>query len=805
MKYIYVFAFLSATLCATAQDNAPSIKGIVKDQNGESAPFVAVVLLDKDSVIIKTDVAKDNGSFSFLNVKEGEYQIATSSVQFRQFVSPRFSYVANTSHDLGNITLSASVQELKEVQITAAKQMVEIHPDKTVFNVQGTINSAGNDGMDLLSKAPGIMVDNNDNLIVMGKSGVLIYIDGKRVQLRGDDLTAMLRSIRSENIDAIEVITNPSAKYDAEGNAGIINIKLKRDANLGLNGSVVLGGSRDIQNRFNAGLTLNNRTRKTNVFGAYSFYDNTGENHFDMDKKVNGFLLENKSRDTWNNVGNDIRLGADYFINKQHTIGLLATGSIIDRSNKTRARTPIVDFSGNTVPQVLVARNTQQFDTQNKNINVNYQFTGKKSTLNVDADYGRYDNVSGNYQPNIYYDEMEETEISRNANRNDRDTEIRIQTLKADYEITAAKGKVGAGFKLSSVNSQNTLLFFNEEGGELVYDPTRSNTFEYTENISAFYINYNRKFGDKTSMNAGVRSETTHSLGELIAKTNIENEPVERTYSNLFPSLGLTYELDKKNKLGVSYSKRVDRPNYQNLNPFEFKLDELTFMRGNPFLKPQYTDNYQLTYSWNSKLNMMFSYSITHDFFAQVMQSTGEKGSLMITKNLADGENIAGNISYPVDLTDWWNVRGNINVYYSAYDAYLDGVNFNLDVVAYNASFQSTITMPKEFKLECSAWYNSPTIWRGTIKTNAMWSSTIGVRKGIFKNGQLSASVNDVFNTQRWYMHSDFGGMQVDGTGRFSFRRFIVGFNYRFGNQKVKASRNRKSGLEEEKSRLGDN
>jgi iron complex outermembrane recepter protein len=805
MKYIYVFLLFAVSLVANAQDNAPSIKGILKDQNGESAPFVAVVLLNKDSVIVKTDVAKENGSFSFLNVKDGEYRIATSSVQFRPFLSPRFSYVANTSHDMGEMALAASVQQLKEVQITAAKQMVEIHPDKTVFNVQGTINSAGNDGMDLLSKAPGIMVDNNDNLIVMGKSGVLIYIDGKRVQLRGDDLTAMLRSMRSENIEAIEVITNPSAKYDAEGNAGIINIKLKRDANLGLNGSVVLGGSRDIQNRYNAGLTLNNRSRKTNVFGSYSFYDNTGENHFDLDKKLNGFLLQNKSRDVWHNVGNDIRIGADYFINKQHTIGVLATGSIIDRENKTRARTPIVDFSGATDPQVLVARNTQEFETDNKNINLNYQFTGKKSTLNIDADYGLYNNISDNYQPNIYYDEMEETEISRNANRNDRDTEINIQTLKADYEVTVGKGKIGTGFKLSSVNSQNTLLFFNEQSGEFVLDPTRSNSFRYTENITAFYANYNRKFGEKTSLNAGVRSENTHSLGELLTETNTEDDRVERRYHNLFPSVGLTYELDKKNKLGLSYSKRVDRPNYQNLNPFEFKLDELTFMRGNPFLKPQYTDNYQLTYSWNSKLNMMFSYSVTRDFFAQVMQSSGEKGSLMITKNLADGENIAGNISYPFDITDWWNIRGNLNVYYAAYDAYLDGVNFNLDVVAYNASFQSTITMPKEFKLECSAWYNSPSIWRGTIKTDAMWSSTIGIRKGLFKNGQLSATVNDIFNTQRWYMHSDFGGMQVDGTGRFGFRRFIVGFNYRFGNQKVKGARNRKSGLEEEKSRLGEN
>jgi iron complex outermembrane recepter protein len=805
MKYIYAFFLLATCFAATAQDSAPSIKGILKDQNGESAPFVAVVLLNKDSVIVKTDVAKENGAFTFLNVKDGEYRIATSSVQFRPFVSPRFTYSASSSHDLGDLTLATSVQQLKEVQITAAKQMVEIHPDKTVFNVQGTINSAGNDGMDLLSKAPGIMVDNNDNLIVMGKSGVLIYIDGKRVQLRGDDLTAMLRSLRSENIEAIEVITNPSAKYDAEGNAGIINIKLKRDANLGLNGSIVVGASRDIQDRYNAGLTLNNRTRKTNIFGSYSRYDNTGENHFDMDKTVNGFFLKNKSRDVWNNVGNDIRVGADYFINKQHTVGILATGSLIDRSNKTRARTPIVDFSNNTAPQVLIASNTQQFDTENKNINLNYQFTGKNSSLNVDADYGLYDNVSNNYQPNVYYDELEQNVISQNANRNDRNTEIKIQTLKADYEVTAGKGKIGAGFKISSVNSQNTLLFFNEETGDFVLDPSRSNSFEYTENITALYANYNRKFGERTNLNAGVRSETTHSLGELITMTGEEVEPVERTYTNLFPSTGLTYELDKKNKLGISYSKRVDRPNYQNLNPFEFKLDELTFMRGNPFLKPQYTHNYQLTYSWNSKLNMMFSYSITKDFFAQVMQSSGEKGSLMITKNLADGENIAGNISYPFDLNDWWNIRGNLNVYYSSYDAYLDGVNFNLDVVAYNASFQSTITMPKDFKLECSAWYNSPSIWRGTIKTNAMWSSTVGIRKTIFKNGQLSASVNDVFNTQRWYIHSDFGGMQVDGTGRFSFRRFIVGFNYRFGNQKVKASRNRKSGLEDEKSRLSDN
>jgi iron complex outermembrane recepter protein len=803
MKLLYTLPLLLATLQTFSQNN-PAITGILKDQNGESAPYVAVVLLNKDSAIVKTDISKDNGSFSFLQVKDGEYRIATSSLQFKTFLSSVFEFKGQQIQSLGELVLTPMVTQLKEVEVTAAKQMVEIHPDKTVFNIQGTINSAGNDGMDLLSKAPGIMVDNNDNLIVMGKNGVLIYVDGKRSQLRGDDLTAMLRSLRSENIESIEIITNPSSKYDAEGNAGIINIRLKRDANLGLNGNVVVGFSTDVQERYNAGLTLNNRTRKMNAYGSYSYYDNAGESHFDLDKQLNGFLLQNRSRDIWNNKGNDVRLGADFFVHKSHTVGVLVNSSFIDRSNETNARTPI---SGeNTPPELLVARNVQGFDIMNNNINLNYQYSGKKgSTLNVDADYGHYSNNGGNYQPNFYFDESGENELSRNANKNERETTIDIKTLKADYETNLGKGRLGLGFKLSSVESANILFFYNQDvdnENAFVYDSSRSNSFNYVEEITAFYANYNRKFGDKVSLNAGLRSETTHSVGELLAKTQSEDDLVERQYTNLFPSAGLTYEMDKKNKIGISYSKRIDRPNYQNLNPFEFKLDELTFMKGNPFLKPQYTSNYQFTYSWNSKLNAILSYSLTNDFFAQVLDTTGTRGSRMITKNLADGTNVAANVSYPFDITKWWNVRGNVNVYYAQYKAYLEGVNFNLDVAAYNLSLQSTLTFPHDLKVEVSGWYNSPSIWRGTIRTSYMWSTTAGIRKTIFKNGQLSASVNDIFNTQRWYIHSNYGGMKVDGSGRFSFRRFIVGFNYRFGNQKVKAARSRKSGLEEERNRL---
>jgi hypothetical protein len=455
----------------------------------------------------------------------------------------------------------------------------------------------------------------------------------------------------------------------------------------------------------------------------------------------------------------------------------------------------------------LIAQNFQAFDSKNNSVNFNYQFKGSNAkSLNIDADLGRYTNLGDTFQPNTYYDDTEENVASKNANKNDRETIINIRTLKSDYETNLGKGKLGAGFKISSVESENQLLFLNYDFDEEVFikDESRSNTFNYTEEILAFYLNYNFKFGEKFNLNAGVRSETTRSLGELTSTTNTEDDRVKRSYSNLFPNTGLTMEIDKKNKVGVSYSKRIDRPNYQNLNPFEYKLDELNFVKGNPFLKPQYTHNYQATYSWNSKLNLIASYSVTNDYFAQVLDTTGAKGSKLITKNLADGYNTALNVSYPFDIANWWNVRGNINVYYAQYKAILEGVRFNLDVAAYNVSFQSTMTFPHDFKAEVSMWYNSPGIWRGTIKTSYMWSSTIGIRKTVFKNGQFTASLNDVFNTQRWYINSNYGGQKVDGSGRFSFRRFIVGFNYRFGNQKAKGPRNRKSGLEDEKNRLSE-
>ena len=804
LKLYYLIPLFLYPCLTTAQSSTATISGILKEQSGEPASYVAVILLTQDSTIAKTEVSGPDGSFNF-RIKEGNYKLTTSSLQFQRIPTKSVVVVAGETKNLGTITLESSVTQLKEVQVTAVREMVEVHPDKTVFNIQGTVNSAGNDGIDLLSKAPGITLDNNENLIVMGKSGVTVYIDGKRSQLRGDDLLAMLRSLRSENIDAIEIITNPSSKYDAEGNAGIINIRLKRDQNLGWNGSVVGGYSIDLQDRYNGGITLNNRGKKYNLLASYTHYNNSAENQFNFDKTIGDVMILSRSVGVWNNKGHDMRLGSDLFLNKNHTFGVMLNLTLNDRNSNATTRAPFIDTGTGEQTQVMYATNNQEFDTRNAQANFNYQYKGNKgSTFNVDLDYGDYVNESAAFQPNDYYDADGESWIRNSTNANDTDTKIQLRSAKADYERKLGKGMLGAGVKFSSVDTRNIFDFFNV----IVVperDPTRSNTFNYDEEIAAAYANYSLKLGTKYNLNAGLRYEFTHSVGDLISEQQTENDRVEREYGNLFPNVGLTYDLDKKNKLGISYTKRIDRPNYQSLNPFEYKMDELNYVKGNPFLRPQYTGIYQVTYSWNNKLNVIFNHSISKDFSARVIELVEPPASVLIPRNLADSKNTAINASYPFDIFKWWMLRVNVNAFYAEYDGQLNGEIISLDVLTYNGSIQNTISLPKDLKFEVSGWYNSPSIWSGTIETSRLWAVNAGIRKGILKSqGQINVAVNDIFNSQRIYAYSNYGGILTEGNLRFNWQRLTIGLNYRFGNQKMKSGRNRKTGLEEEKNRLSE-
>ena len=807
MKQIVLTVCISLLVfLALAQEPTGSISGTVTEASGSPAAFATMVLLDTDSVMVKADYTKEDGTFSLLSIPVGSYQLQLSSVQYQPYISDIFKLNVGQNLQLDPIAITAAVTQLEDVQVTAARPLVEVQPDKTVFKVEGSVNASGNDGMELLRKAPGVIVDNNDNIILQGKNGVKIYIDGKPSHLRGEDLVALLRSLQSEDIESLDIITNPSAKYDAEGNAGIIDIKLKKDKNLGMNATITAGYDVGKKERYRAGINTNYRNKKVSLFGSYTFYDNAGTNNTNLFKELNGNFLDQKSYSSWTYQGHNFRGGADYYINKKHTVGFVVNGSLAERGGATNSTTPFGIIETGEVEQILQADNRRGFSTDNLQANLNYQFSGEKGTsLNIDADYGYYWNEGGLYQPNIYYDPSGEVVELERIFTDDQLTRIDIRTFKTDYETNLGNGKLGAGIKWSDVETGNTYDFFSVIEEEKIKDIDRSSAFDYREKVAAAYLNYFTKLGEKYSISGGIRMEHTESDGILESEKENEINEVKRSYTDFFPSGGLTFEPNKKHKFALNYSRRIDRPGYKDLNPFEFKLDELTFQRGNPFLNPQYTNSYQVSHTYKYKLTSTLSYSHTNDFFAVVTDTTGERGSLISQQNIADARNIGLNVSYPFDVTKWWSVYSNLNLYHVAYDANIEGATIDLNQTTYNIYMQNSFVLPKDLKLEISGWYNSPSVWGGTFETEAMWSLDIGFKKSLLKDrGTLSVNLTDVFKTQEWEGFSEFAGLRITGKGGYDSRRLKFGLSYNIGNQQVKGARKRKTGLEDEQKRIKD-
>ena len=487
----------------------------------------------------------------------------------------------------------------------------------------------------------------------------------------------------------------------------------------------------------------------------------------------------------------------------------MVNGNLNDTEFSNYSRTPFGSFDTGVVEQVLIADNTNDMSRTNLNGNLNYAFADTNGTsLNLDADFGVFEGRSNSWQPNFYMDPTEQTVLEERIFSINSPTDINIYTFKGDYQRNFLGGQLGLGFKFALVETDNTFDFFNIADDVPILDIDRSNQFKYSENVNAAYATFNRAINQKWQFQLGLRLENTHSEGDLISQKVNDNENVKRNYTNLFPNAGITFNMNQKNSFGLNYSRRIDRPNYQNLNPFEFKLDELTFQRGNPFLRPQYTNTVQLRHTYAYRLNTSISYSYTSDFFAQLTQPAGEgsNASYITQENIADRKNLSVNISMPFTVAKWWNVYANFSVYNTDYSAdFGEGNTIELNATAFNFYGQNTFMLPKGLKLQLSGFYNSPGIWGGTYESIRMYSLDAGLQK-TFLDGKLSAkvSVSDLFNTMQWGGISDFGGLYIEASGGWESRQLKLNVSYNFGNQQVKASRKRRTGLEEENSRIGN-
>ena len=810
-KFVLVLCCLAVSFIAKAQ----KITGNIKDENGKFKKGVTVSLLrSKDSVAVKYAATKDDGSYQFVNIPEGNYLINTTHVGYLPQLKP-VAVTGTADITVADISLKKSSSDLTSVTVTAKKPIVEVKADKMIVNVEGTTNAVGNDALELLRKSPGVMVDKDDNLSLSGKNGVQVYIDGKPSPLSGTDLSNYLKSLQSANIESFEIITNPSAKYEAAGNAGIINIRLKKNKSFGTNGTVNAGYNIGTYAKYNGGISLNNRNKHTNIFGNYNYNQGIYANSMQLFRQQDDSTFDQKNRMKSRNKGHNFKGGLDYFINAKSTIGFVVNGNISQNEMNSSGPMAIAYEPTGVVDRVLVAQSDNDMKRTNMNFNLNYRYAATNGReLNIDADRGFFNLRSNQFQPNNYYNSTQSILLYSNVYRMVAPTNIDITSIKADYEQNFKKGKLGYGGKIGYVKTDNDFDRYDVQGltqnSPQVLDTGRSNRFVYKENINAGYVNYNRAFKG-FMIQGGLRIENTDSKGLSTGQQwNVDNKKYEnydssihRNYTDFFPSAAITFNKNPKSMLNFTYSRRIDRPAYQDLNPFEFKLNDYTFMKGNTQLRPQYTNSFGVTHTYMYKLNTTLNYSHVKDIFAQLPDTTDKSKSFMTKKNLATQDVVSLNISYPFSYK-WYSFFVNVNSYYSKYKADFGGGDrkINQDVFAVSYYMQNSFKINKTLTAELSGFYNSPSIWQGTFKMKSMCSVDGGLQKTILKGkGNIKASVSDIFRTMKWSGETNFSGAKSIASGRWESRQFKLNFSYRFGNSQVKAARQRKSPLEEENKR----
>jgi iron complex outermembrane recepter protein len=806
MKKILTFVLLLIGTLVIAQNGG--LRGVLQNEKQEPVGFANVALY-QDKELVKAAITSEEGVFEMKGIPQGVYRLTASFIGYTNLDRTDLLVGENKMVDLGILQFETNGIDLETAVVKADRALIEVKPDRMVFNVEGTINSAGQDALALLRKAPGVIVDNNDNIIVLGRTGVIIYVDGKLLPLNGADLSNYLNNLQADQIDRIDIISNPGAKYDAEGNAGIIDIQLKKDKNLGANGSVNATYSQGRYHRANTGGSGNYRNKRVNVFANGNLFDNGRFHDMNFLGRQNGFILDEINRGRDDERGYDLRLGTDFFLTPHQTIGFLASSGQSEVNSNNLNRINILNQqSPQSIDSILIARNRGDVNRERLTANVNYRYDNRKGRiLNVDADWGRFSNENIRIQPNQYYAADQVTELTAIQNDFDTPSDINIYTFKVDYEQDLWGGKWSLGTKVSQVSTENDFRVFDVVETMRTFNERLSNIFDYEERVYAGYVNYSRPINQALQFNSGLRVEQTDATGDLMAfLPELQEPPVELNYLNWFPSAGLTWQMDPRRTVALNYGRRINRPDYNVLNPFNNLLSQLSYMKGNPFLRPEIVNNLELGLTLDYRYNFKVAYSRTSDQITRLIapDEVDPRAGFMTWENLAMQTVWSFNASLPFQFLPWWSAYFNINASHLDNQAdYGNGAVVDVQAFTYNIYQQHTFELPYGFKGEISGFYAGPGVWGGVFLFDPSWSLDIGLQRR-FLNDQLNVrlSASDLFYEAYWSGESSFNGLVSEGQGNWDSRRVSLALSYDFGNMQIK-SRKRSTGLEDEAKRIG--
>lgn len=805
-----VFGLTLALLLVAGMENLSAqttIRGLVIDGKGKPVAFANVVLLrSADSSMVKGMVTSSNGSYLFENVKAGKYRITSTFLGYKQVYSPEFTVEAIPQViNIAPMSLAELGLELREVNVTGQKPLFEQKVDRTVVNVKNSVVAVGGTALDVLERSPGIVVDRQNNSLSMGgKDGVIIMINGKVNHMPLSAVVQLLAGMSSSNIEKIELITTPPAKFDAEGNAGYINIVMVNNPNIGTNGTYTLSGGLGRGETSLAGLNFNHRKAKINLYGDYSFLRKHQDQIIQTYRQYNnsGFNIENFSTSNRNPVqrNHNAQLGLDVQVSEKTILGTLI--SAYDNRWSMDAENVLHVTANQRLDTAVNVINEEINHWKNFGANLNLQHTIKPDEIfSANFDYLYYhDNNPVNYL-NSYFDGsgvfLWDTKI-----KSSKLTPLSMWVGNVDYSGKLTKNMTWeTGIKAGIYRFSNNVRVENFESQAWHADPSLTSHYNLKEEIAAIYTTLSISINAKTEVKGGLRYEYTSSNLGSPETRNI----VDRQYGNLFPSFFISRKLDKNNTLNLSYSKRITRPTFNDMAPFVIFLDPNTFFSGNSALQPSISNAVNSSYSHKGYI-FSVGYSFDKDPIArfQVKVDSASNRQIVAAENLKNMQIVSTTISLPVDISNWWTMQTNLIGRWQQINALYNNEPVRIEQKNIQIVSTQNFKLPKNLSMELTAFFQSANLFGKAIM------KPIGIvnwgiqKKSKNEKDSWSFNISDVLQSGLFkaYMRIPAQNLNIRFQGRFEPRTFKFSWSHNFGNTKLQGKRDRSTASEEERRRV---
>ncbi len=781
------------------------ISGKVVDQKGQAVAYANVALIAaQGGGLIDGAVSDEEGNFLIESVKSSSVMLVISSIGFKQFESESFDLTPGLEKNMGPLTIEDEMTGLEEVTVKATRPEIIIEADKTIVNVEGTVMAEGSNAFDVIGRSPGVYVDQDGNIILNGRSGVTVMINDRPTYMSALDLSNFLRAMPAENIKSIEVINNPSSRFDAEGSAGVINIRLKKNTVDGMFGNVQLGGQYNGLWAPISGISLNVKKGKwsTNANLNYNHFANVNEleieRNFTFEDGTSIFYQ--KSEIAQRNKNLFFNGSANYEINENQNIGFNIQASDNLNASINNSMTDIISSGTNDI-SYLDSYNDGNGGSNRLFANLHYdaKLDTSGTKITSDVDFTRMNSDSKSFLSNQYWTGNSQENLTKDRIQTLNDMFYTIFTAKVDFIRPLGKGRtLEAGVKGSWVESDNNLdLSRSVEDGPFE-EQQGSNRFIYNENVLAAYASYKGNFSEKLSFQAGLRGEYSDITGNSVTLEKLNNQQ----YFNLFPSAFLQHKVSDNYQIVYNINRRITRPNYRLLNPFIYYIDPLTAETGNPSLKPQYSNNIEMNHVVKGSYQFSLTYSETEDAFNQVfIQNQENKTTVTFTDNFDKTSNVNFRAIAPLQIKEWWSTSNMVQVTYNRFKSQIGNDYLDNAQTSYMLRTQHNLNLPKGFKLEMIGMYLGPQIWGQGMIDGFGWVDA-GITKSLMKD-KVTIAVNgtDLFRTQ--VIYADIKFAEIDTNFR-QYRsnqgvRFTVKYNFSKGESfRVKSD----SGSSEERKRL---